>query len=430
MSANRANIGWHLAEMLGDQAAAAGAITMYKAEDGILECMGLTVPVDATADYAPGCIFHHVDGEVVATGTVDSGDATSLLDATLTATFDSDDELIGMYVVDTNKEMYGLIDDYAQSTGDITVDDWLDYDGVAVAAATIPVADDDFIVFKQTSGDTLYVNCGNDITGCRFERVLTAGMNEAPLIDNQDSPSQAIWGGIDLNALRNFSGGFLFEDDFMGEIDVTSADGWVITQEASGVILGEVDAPGGVLTVSCGGHNAAHDGVNVQLPNCSVLPAAGQKIYFEARVKMKNTGLDEYFIGLCAANTDIIEQTTGLVDDTTDKVGFFRDEGASPADDRLTTITARTTAEAEGADKVVCADDTWLKLGFVIDGLTSINFYANGELVDTVPVAETANIPNAGISLSFVAQVDSGHADNGILSVDWVRVAQVGVRDA
>lgn len=430
MSANRANIGWHLDQMLGDEAATATVKTIYKAADGILDCMGLTVPTDATLGYAPGCTFRHVDGEVVATGAVDSGDATSLIDATLTATFDSDDELIGMYVVDVNRNMYGLIDDYSQSTGDITVNDWLDFDDVAVEAAIVPIAADVFKVFKLTSGDTLYVNCGNTITGCRFERVLTAGMNEAPLVDTQDSPSQVIWGSVDLNALRNFSGGFLFEDDFMGEIDVTTADGWIITQQTSGGILGEVSAPGGVLTVTGGGHNAGHDGVNVQLPNCSVLPAAGQKIYFEARVKMLKTALDEHFVGLCAATTNVIEQASGLVDDVVDKVGFFRDNGASPASNRLTTITARGNAEHEGADKVVCADDTWIKLGFVVDGLDTIKFYANGVEVDDVAIALTANIPNAGISLSFVAQTDNEHANTAILSVDWVRVAQVGIRDA
>ena len=429
MSANRSNIGWHLANMLGDKEAAVAVTTLYKAIDGITDAMGLTVPANDTAGYAPGCTFRHIDGEVVATGVVDSGDATSLLDLTLATTYDSNDELIGMYVVDTDKQMYGLIDDYAYATGGITVNDWLDYDGVAVAAAKVPVALDVFYIFKVTSGNCLYVNVGNDIIGCRFERVLTAGMNEAVGVDNQDGPSQAIWAGVDLNALRNFSGGFLYEDDFMGQIDVTSADGWTITQDASGTIIGEADAPGGVLLIDSAGHTAAHDGVNLQLKNCAVLPAAGQKIYFEARVKMLNTGIDEYFVGLCGTLTDIIEQTSGLLDDTVGKVGFFRDNGASPGDDKLNTVTARTTAEAEGADKVVCADDTWIKLGFVIDGLTSINFYANGVLVDTVPVAETANIPNVGLNLSFVAQCDQTSTD-AELSVDWVRVAQVGVRDA
>ena len=427
MSANRANIGWHLTNMLGDQVAAAAVTTIYKAQDGITDCMGLTVPTNDADDYAPGCIFRHIDGEVVATGTVDSGDATSLLDATLTTTFNSNDELIGCYVVDTDKQMYGLIDDYAQSTGDITVDDWVDYDGTAVAAAKVPVSGDAFIVFKQTSGNCLYVNTGNDITGCRFERILTAGMNESALIDTQDSPSQAIWKGVDLNALRNFSGGFLYENDFMEAPNLTTAEGWTLTTVNSGTIAVAPTDEGGSLIIDTAGYAHDNDGLECQLTSCAVLPAAGKKIYFEARVKMLNTGLDEYFVGLAAIDTSLM--ASGVVDDESDKVGFFRDNGTSPADDRLNTITARTTAEAEGADKVVVADDTWVKLGFVIDGLTSIKFYADGKLVDTVPVAETANIPNALIYLSLVAKVDQTSTD-AELTIDWVRVAQVGTRNA
>ena len=48
----------------------------------------------------------------------------------------------------------------------------------------------------------------------------------------------------------------------------------------------------------------------------------------------------------------------GVIDDTVDKVGFFRDSGTAPADDKLNTITARTSAEHEGADMVSVADDT------------------------------------------------------------------------
>lgn len=34
---------------------------------GILRAHGTTVPTDATAGYAPGCIFHHTDGATGAT---------------------------------------------------------------------------------------------------------------------------------------------------------------------------------------------------------------------------------------------------------------------------------------------------------------------------------------------------------------------------
>jgi hypothetical protein len=427
MSANRANIGWHLANMIGADPGAATPLIIFKSEDGILDCYGITVPTDGTTDpaYAPGCTFRHVDGEVVATGTVDSADATSLIDLTLATTFDSDDELIGCYVVDTQKRIYGLIDDYNGTTGDITVDDWLDYDDAAVAATVFPAAGDAFIVFKKTSGNTLYVNTGNDIVGCRFERVLTAGMNESPLIDTQDGPSQAIWGGVDLNALRNMSGGFLYEDDFMGGIDVTNDDAWAIDTTTSGAIAPDTTDEGGVIVFDSAGNATADDGINAQLTNCGVLPAAGKTIYFEARVKMVDTGDDQYYIGLCEVQTAII--ASGVVEDTDDKCGWFRDSGASPADDKLSTIISRAAAENEGADKASVADDTWVKLGFVINGLTDVKFYVNGELVQTNTT--TASIPNKFMCLSFVSQVEQTSAD-AELRVDWVRLAQVGTRNA
>jgi hypothetical protein len=426
-SANRSNIGAVLDGMIGDRTAKAVVTTIYKSEDGILKCMGLTVPTDGTLDYAPGCIFQHVDGEVIASGTVKSGTATTLVDRILTSTYNRDDELIGLYVADTDKLIYGVISDYVQATGSITVSDWLNYSGVAVAATKIPVHKDNYHIFSAVSANVLYVNVGNNIIGCKFERVLIAGIDEDTFIDNEDAPSRVIWKDVDLNALRNFSGGFLYENDFMGPVDVTTADGWTQTVVTAGALTAEADVPGGVLFLDSTANATADDGIEAQLLNCSVLPAAGQKIYFEARVKMVDTGIDQYFIGLCGVLNAIM--ASGVIDDTVGKVGFFRDSGTSPADDRLTTITARGNAEHEGADKVVIADDTYIKLGFVIDGLTSISFYADGVLVDTVPVAQTANIPNVGLSLSFVSKIEDAATDSE-LRIDWVRVAQVGVRDA
>ena len=421
MSANRSNIGWHLANMLGDKEAAVAVTTLYKAIDGITDAMGLTVPANNTSGYAPGCIFRHIDGEVVASGTVDSGDALSLLDLTLATTYDSNDELIGMYVVDTDKQMYGLIDDYAYATGDITVDDWVDYDGTAVAAAKVPVSGDAFYIFKVTSGNCLYVNVGNDIIGCRFERVLTAGMNESVGVDNQDGPSQAVWAGVDLNALRNFSGGFLYENDFLDELDPTDdAGGWSITQvDTAGTMHSEAGAPGGVIEFASAG-NSADDGINSQLENCCVLPAAGQKIYFEARIKVSEAD-EQWAIGLAEAGMTAAI-AAGVFDDTVCKVLFGHHTGTA---DKINTIVAKDSVQDETADVADMTDTVWVKVGFVIDGVTSVKFYINGKLVETGSTANT--MPHQAMVLTCVAQFEAAATT---LSVDWIRVAQVGVRDA
>lgn len=92
-------------------------------------------------------------GIVETTGTVDSGDATSLIDATLYSTYDTDDEIVGYYVYDLTKEIYAAITAYTAATGDITVAAWLDYDD-KVSTLT-PAANDSFSItdVKTVEGD-------------------------------------------------------------------------------------------------------------------------------------------------------------------------------------------------------------------------------------------------------------------------------------
>jgi len=89
------------------------------------------------------------------TGTVDAADAddsnpataTTMTDATLEATYDTDDDLIGYYcyiLTGTGAGSYAKITDYTASGGVIEVADWLDQYGNA--SGTYPVATDTFAI--------------------------------------------------------------------------------------------------------------------------------------------------------------------------------------------------------------------------------------------------------------------------------------------
>lgn len=241
---------------------------------------------------------------------------------------------------------------------------------------------------------------------------------------NLGAPSDAIWSQVPWDALNSDPAlGFTYFNDYMGPIDVTTGDGWTLTAVTSGDLTPGVADAGGVLVVGSGGNASADDGVNAQLTNCMVKPAAGVKIFFEARVKVVDAGDDQYFIGLAGVDTTLI--ASGVLDDVVDKAGFFR-HAASTAD-KISSVTARTSAEDTTADVADLVDDTWIRLGFVIDGLTSIKFYVDGTLVETGSTA--ANIPNAVMCLSAVAQVEQTSADAD-LSIDWVKIAQIGGRAA
>lgn len=289
------------------------------------------------------------------------------------------------------------------------------------------------------AGATLYVNEGTE-TSADFNLVLTdsnyditTAEDAGDIVDHIDAteasgtaggtgPSPLLWDeAAVLATMLNPTDGFYFFDDFLGPIDITSTDGWVITTVNSGAIAPVATHDGGAILFDSAGNNAPDDGVQAQLTNCMFKPAAGRTITFEARVKVSNAGSDQYFIGLAGVDETLI--ASGVVDDVVDKCGFFRHAGSTA--DKISAISSRTSSEEIDADVADLADGTWIKLGFVIDGLTSVTWYANGVSVGTV--TDTNDIPNAVMCLSAVSQCEQTSAD-AEMTVDWVRLLQTGGR--
>jgi hypothetical protein len=234
------------------------------------------------------------------------------------------------------------------------------------------------------------------------------------------APSELLWRDCPWDAIaRNPGIGITYFDDFMSDHNPTTAEGWTITQVTTGT-LGLVAAEGGELKADSAGSTSADDGVQAQLLNCRFLPAAGKTIWFEARVKM-NDATDQYFVGLAATDTTLI--ASGVIDDVSDKCGFFHH--AASTDNKISSITARAAADDATADVADNTDGTYMTVGFRITGLTTVEFYVNGALVETGSTA--ANIPNAAMCLSLVSQIEGTGAD-AELSVDWVKIAQLGAR--
>ena len=88
------------------------------------------------------------------TGTVDSADATTLVDLTLADAYDTDDDLNDWYIYIDGSGSYAQVTDYTAATGTITVDSWLDARGNI--GGTTPVATDGFVLtpVETVGGDT------------------------------------------------------------------------------------------------------------------------------------------------------------------------------------------------------------------------------------------------------------------------------------
>lgn len=146
-------------------------------------------------------------GIVEITGTVDSGDSTSLVDTTLETTYDTDADLAGYYVYDTTLKIQALITVYTASGGDITVGAWLDYLGNA--SSLTPTAGDTFYVtdvvtvegnkahyflpddFGEISGDIYYAK-GSNVGGIEWTHPSKIVEREANSVSSGDPKHAAV----------------------------------------------------------------------------------------------------------------------------------------------------------------------------------------------------------------------------------------------
>ena len=373
-----------------------GGRAIYVAGIGYMLAWGTTVPGDAATGYGKGCKFHHTDG---AGGSdiiyVNTGSRTSATFRPVNIAGVSGTALTG----------------YLDASGSTVPAD---------AATGYELG----CIFRHTDGsgivDVTYVNIGST-TSAKFRPVAIASLAGTA---GGAGPSPLIWDGSLWAAVQmDPTLGFGYFNDYLGEIDVTTADGYVITAVTTGGISPVVDEDGGVLLVDSQGNAGADDGVNVQLTNCMFKPLAGRTIRFEARLKLNDNSalISQFAIGLAGVDTTLI--AAGVLDDVVDKALWFH-HGATTAD-KMSVCAARTSAEDIDADKATTVDDTYIKLGFVINGVTSIEWYADGVLVHTSSVG--ANIPNAVMCLSYVAQTE-GASKDAELSIDWVRILQEGAR--
>ena len=108
-------------------------------------------------------------------------------------------------------------------------------------------------------------------------------------------------------------------------------------------------------------------------------------------------------------------------------MGFFQDSAGTQ--NKMDIVSAKGASSEVQADKVTVFDDTdYHTLGMLIDGVTSVKFYADGVMVGT-EITDVGDIPD-GVTLfpSIVCQADG--TISATLDIDWIRICQERVRSA
>jgi hypothetical protein len=228
--------------------------------------------------------------------------------------------------------------------------------------------------------------------------------------------SPTIWSQAPITEINNggLTEGFGFTDDFLTFDDASNS--WFLTNASSGTAALDVAAKGGVLLLDSAAA-ANNQGVQIQMGGeisaSSFIASAVSKIYYEARVKIADIGSTtcQMFVGLSSIDTSILASAANT---SINHIGF---EAINDTAMGFHSEKADTRASTAAVHTVV--DDAYVKLGFVVDGLTKVTPYVNG----VAKAAITTQLPIVGMTPSFVCH-SSGTTDP-IVHVDWVACYQV-----
>ena len=231
-----------------------------------------------------------------------------------------------------------------------------------------------------------------------------------------------LWQTCPWQGIGNDPGlGFRFFTDFVGE----NAADWTGNAIAGSGAIAQASAHFGHLVLTAAAATDTH-GVNAGLGGATsafVTPSASTTIFFECLVKqtLQTSTLGSSFMGLCTQpSTTVPLGTTGALATSVNRIGFNCLDSAALNFNYLDSGATAYTASV--SDTVVT--DEWMKLGFRINGLTSVTPYINSVRQATIVASSTATLPDGVMNLAF-SVVSGGGTGTPTMTLDWVRFACV-----
>lgn len=240
-----------------------------------------------------------------------------------------------------------------------------------------------------------------------FEAILDRGSSDRGL-------SSKLWRKLSAEPFEDPRRGVFHFDDF----HFLRSDDYTLTQATTGTAALDATVRNGVVLLDSASTTAAQ-GANLQFAGPIIEPAAGRKIAFETLVKAADIATGpEFFAGLSIVDTSIIAASALSA---TDFIGFY-----SLTDDNIlkfATEDGSTSTIADGSPHTL-VDDTYVKLGFFVDGLSYTEVYVDGVLWSH-GTSTPFDIPSSAVLVpSFVCQ--SGGTTDPITHIDWYAVGCTG----
>ena len=245
-------------------------------------------------------------------------------------------------------------------------------------------------------------------------------MSFTPLVSYEGANSgRGLSPGLWAKQPRDFqdlSVGFGFVDDFLSFDD--GSNNWKLTAATSGTAALDTAAKGGVLLLDAGAVTN-NQGPQVQFGGeaaaSSFIASASSRIYFEARLKLATIGSTtiQFFGGLAEVDSTVL---ASAANDTANHIGFECFNTTT-----LSFATEKAGARAVDTSAGTIADGTYVKIGFVVDGVSKVTPYVNG-VAGTAITTGSANIPVVALTPSI--SVHAAGTNRPVGHVDWVACYQ------
>lgn len=206
--------------------------------------------------------------------------------------------------------------------------------------------------------------------------------------------------------------GFMLDERWHSYNAAATTGDYVLTQATTGAAAISTAAPG-VLELDSNSSTSTQ-GATLQHNKAAFIPAAGKHIWAEFKIKVVDTfDFVELFVGLSELDTTLIATSANS---SANHIGW-----QCVTDNGVLLFSAEKAGAGATKAAATLVEDTYIRLGFYVNGVTEIEQYINGVKTGTNHAA--ANIPVVAIYPSFVCQ--SAGTNDPILHIMGYRVFQL-----
>ena len=221
----------------------------------------------------------------------------------------------------------------------------------------------------------------------------------------------------------------IYFDDFVtGGFEAASANTFSAAADTADWLVTRVGASDGTIAMVDGGTNGAvavttgstdDDSMDAQINGEAFKIASGKSLVWEMRFKIEDVTLTDWFVGMAATDTTIIDATPAYIGlGNTDNAASVRAVNGKNVSAAVAGSSAPSngTLTDTGSDLVA---DTYVVVRFEVEGTSKVRFYVDGSLKAT----HTTNLPDdVGLTPTFAIQAASGAAEK--ITIDYILAMQ------